>query len=71
MLGAANLGNYLFLVLALSVLPGIVVYPVIAAGEVGLMAVAGVAIWRERLGVPSWVGVGLAVAALVLLQVGR
>lgn len=71
LLGAANLGNYLFLVLALTVLPGIVVYPAIAAGEVGLMALAGVFFWREKLGVRSWIGIGLAVAALVLLQVGR
>lgn len=71
LLGMANLGNYLFLVLALEVLPGVVVYPAIAAGEVGLLALAGTLIWRERLGVRSWLGVGLAVAALVVLQFGR
>jgi drug/metabolite transporter (DMT)-like permease len=71
MLGAANFGNYLFLILALTVLPGIVVYPVIAAAEVGLLALAGVAIWHERLGVRSWFGIGLAVLALALLQAGR
>ncbi len=71
LLGACNLGNYLFLVLALTVLPGVVVYPVIAAGEVGLMALAGALIWRERVGARSWVGIGLAVVALVLIQVGK
>lgn len=71
LLGLANLGNYLFLVLALSVLPGIVVYPVIAAGEVGLLALAGMVVWRERLRTRSGLGVGLAIAALVLLQLGR
>ncbi len=71
LLGVANLGNYLFLVLALTVLPGIVVYPVIAAGEVALMAFAGVFVWRERVGLRSWFGIGLAVIALVLIQVGR
>jgi len=70
-LGAANLGNYLFLILALTVLPGTVVYPVTAAGEVGLAALAGALIWRERVGVRSWVGIGLAIVALVLLQAGR
>ncbi len=70
-LGAANLGNYLFLILALTMLPGTVVYPATAAGEVGLMAVAGTVIWRERVGPRSWIGIGLAVVALVLLQVGR
>ena len=70
-LGAANLGNYLFLVMALSVLPGVVVYPVMAAAEVALMALAGVFIWREKVGFRSWVGIALAVVALVLIQLGR
>jgi drug/metabolite transporter (DMT)-like permease len=71
LLGAANLGNYLFLVMALTVLPGVVVYPVIAAGEVGLMALAGVFIWKEKVGVRSWIGIALAVCALILIQLGR
>ncbi|MBM3314358.1 hypothetical protein FJY71_00755 [candidate division WOR-3 bacterium] len=71
LVGACNLGNYLFLVLALGMLPGIVVYPVIAAGEVGLMALAGVALWREKVGPRAWVGIGLAVLALVLIQLGK
>jgi drug/metabolite transporter (DMT)-like permease len=71
LLGTANLGNYLFLVLALAVLPGLVVYPVIAAGEVGLMAIAGVVLWKEKVGVRSWLGIALAVLALVLIQLGK
>jgi Ca2+/Na+ antiporter len=71
LLGAANLGNYLFLVMALALLPGVVVFPVMAAGEVGLAALAGVLIWRERVGLRSWAGIALAVVALVLVQVGR
>ena len=71
LLGTANLGNYLFLVLALSVLPGLVVYPVIAAGEVGLLAVAGVVFWKEKVGVRSWLGIALAVIAIVLIQLGK
>jgi len=71
LLGACNLGNYLFLVMALATLPGIVVFPVLAAGEVGLLAAAGALVWRERVGVRSWIGIWLAVVALVLIQVGR
>jgi len=71
LLGLANLGNYLFLVLALTALPGAVVFPVIAAGEVGLMALAGFLVWRERVGRKAWLGIGLAVLALVLVQLGR
>jgi len=71
LLGVANLGNYLFLVLALTVLPGLVVYPAIAAGEVGLTAVAGRLLWKERLGGRSWLGIALVVAALVMIQLGK
>ncbi len=71
LLGTANFGNYLFLVLALSVLPGLVAYPVIAAGEVGLLAVAGVVLWKEKVGIRSWLGIALAVVALVLIQFGK
>jgi drug/metabolite transporter (DMT)-like permease len=71
LLGTANLGNYLFLVLALSVLPGLVVFPAIAAGEVGLMALAGVVFWKEKVGVRSWLGIALAILALVLIQLGK
>jgi drug/metabolite transporter (DMT)-like permease len=71
LLGAANFGNYLFLVLALTALPGLVVYPLIAASEVGLMAVAGVVLWKEKVGVRSWLGIALAVTAVVLIRLGR
>ena len=71
LLGTANLGNYLFLVLALSVLPGLAVYPAIAAGEVGLMALAGVVLWKEKVGIRSWLGIALAILALILIQLGR
>lgn len=71
LLGTANLGNCLFLVLALSVLPGLVVYPVIAAGEVGLLAVAGVVLWKEKVRVRSWLGIALTVIAIVLIQLGK
>ena len=71
LLGTANLGNYLFLVLALTVLPGLAVYPVIAASEVGLLAVAGVVLWKEKVGIRSWLGIALAVIAIVLIQLGK
>ena len=71
LLGTANFGNYLFLVLALTVLPGLVVYTVIAAGEVGLLAMAGVVLWKEKVGPSSWLGIALAVIAIVLIQLGK
>jgi len=35
------------------------------------MAVAGVVLWKEKAGVRSWLGVALAVLALVLIQLGK
>jgi len=43
----------------LSVLPGLVVHPVIAAGEVGLMAMAGVVLSGKQRTVPRSACVGL------------
>lgn len=71
LLGVCNLGNYLFLVLALGLLPGVVVYPVIGAAEATLSALAGVVVWRERLGLRGWLGLGLALLALMLVNLGR
>ncbi len=71
LLGVCNLGNYLFLVLALRLLPGVVVYPVMGAAETALSAVAGAAIWKERFGLRGWLGVLLALLALVLVNLGR
>ncbi len=70
LLGAANLGNYLFLVMALASLPGVVVFPVMAAGEVGLAALAGTLIWHERVRPRAWAGIALTVIALILVQLG-
>jgi multidrug transporter EmrE-like cation transporter len=47
------------------------VYPAIAAGEVGLLAVAGVVLWKEKVGVRSWLGIALTVFAIILIQLGR
>jgi multidrug transporter EmrE-like cation transporter len=47
------------------------VYPVIAAGEVGLMAIAGVVLWKEKVGVRSWLGIALAIIAIILIQLGK
>ncbi len=69
--GVASLGSLLFLILALTMLGGTVVYPVAAGGEAGLMALAGILIRREKLGFRGWLGIGLAVVSLVLVQFGR
>jgi multidrug transporter EmrE-like cation transporter len=57
--------------MALTVLPGLAVYPVIAAAEVGLLSVAGVVLWKEKVGVRSWLGIALTVFAIILIQLGK
>jgi len=32
---------------------------------------SGITIWKEKIGARSWVGIALAVGALVLIQLGR
>jgi drug/metabolite transporter (DMT)-like permease len=34
-------------------------------------AVAGVALWKEKVGIRSWLGIALAVVALVVIQLGK
>jgi len=50
---------------------GIVDVAYSANGEVGLMALAGVLLWKEKVGTRGWFGIALAVIALVLIQIGK
>ena len=46
-----------------------VAYPVYSVGGILLVTLAGVLLFRERLGKRRWVALGLILAALVLLNV--
>ncbi|MBO4366817.1 MAG: EamA family transporter [Clostridia bacterium] len=54
---------------SLGSLPSVVVYPVYCVGTLAVIAVAGIFLFKERLSLKKWVGVGLIVAALVLLNI--
>ena len=54
---------------SLGSLPSVVVYPVYCVGTLAVITVAGIFLFKERLSVKKWIGVGLIVAALVLLNV--
>jgi drug/metabolite transporter (DMT)-like permease len=69
LLGAANLGTSVFLILALATVSGAVAFPISAAAEVAVVAVLGAVLWRERLDRLSIVGLALTVVALVLVNV--
>jgi drug/metabolite transporter (DMT)-like permease len=66
--GVPNALSGFFLVSALQVLDGIIVFPTTAAAGVMLAALLGVFLWKEKLGVKGAAGIAAAVAALVLVN---
>jgi drug/metabolite transporter (DMT)-like permease len=67
-LGVINYGSLEFLLRAVEVLPGTVVFPANNIAIMVLAAAVGVFFWNEHLSRANRVGIGLAVAALVLLR---
>jgi drug/metabolite transporter (DMT)-like permease len=68
LLGVVNYGSLEFLLRAIAELPGPFVFP---ANNIAIMILAaglGVAIWGERLSRANYVGLSLAVVALILLR---
>jgi len=68
LLGVINYGSLEFLLRALEVLPGTVVFPVNNIAIVILGATLGVAVWHERLTRINAIGLACAVLGLVLLS---
>lgn len=68
LLGVINYGSLEFILRAIEQLPGTVVFPLNNIAIVVLAAVLGVYVWGERLSTTNRVGLGLAVIALVLLN---
>ncbi len=63
--------NYLstrFLLLALTQLPAVVVYPSFSVGTIVLVTLAGLVLFREKLPARKWIALGVILAALVLLN---
>jgi drug/metabolite transporter (DMT)-like permease len=66
-LGAANLYSTVFVLLALRRVPASVAFPFVNLTVIVGSTFLGYAVWRERIGGLSTVGIILAVAALILL----
>jgi drug/metabolite transporter (DMT)-like permease len=66
LLGASNAGSVLLLIVALQHAPGFVVFPVVAALSLGLVALFAATVWREAPGKLGVFGLALTVAAAVL-----
>ena len=67
--GIPNFFSAKFLLLALGRLPAVVVYPSFSVATLLCITLAGVAVFRERLGKLQWVALTAIVAALVLLNI--
>jgi len=70
LLGATNVGATLSFYWALTGLEGIVVYPTSAVGTIVLAALLSAVFWKERYNRWTLAGILLAVAALVLVNLG-
>jgi multidrug transporter EmrE-like cation transporter len=67
-LGLINVLQLLFLLRALHSLPAVVVFPVSAALGITANVLASVLLWKERPPMAGWIGIALAIAAVVLLN---
>jgi multidrug transporter EmrE-like cation transporter len=56
------------MLLALARLPGIVAFPISGSMSIVLMTVAGFVFWREKLRTVNMVGIVLAVATVILIN---
>lgn len=67
-LGSVNLLQLVCLLLALQALPALVVFPASAALGILSNAAASLVIWKERPRAAGWLGIALAVVAVLLLS---
>ena len=69
LISVPNFFSAKFLLLALTKLPAVVVYPSFSVGTMLLVTLTGVAVFRERLSKVQWIAMGAIVAALILLNI--
>ena len=68
-LGAINMLQLVFLLLALRQLPAVIVFPVSASLGIACNTFVSMLLWKERPPPAGWAGIVLAVGAVVLLNV--
>ena len=69
LIGVPNFFSAKFLLGALESIPAVIVYPVYSVGTILVVSMIGVLAFRERLEKRQWIGMGLILIALVLLNV--
>ena len=67
-IGVPNYMSARFLLLSLTTLPGVVVYPSFSVGVIIAVALVGVLCFREKLSRRKLIALGMILAALVLLN---
>ncbi len=66
-LGLINFGSTFYILKAMGIYSSSVVFPVTNAGVVSLSALAGLLFFREKLSTRNWVGILLAILAIVFI----
>jgi multidrug transporter EmrE-like cation transporter len=70
LMGACSLGGQSFTALSLSNgVPGHVAFPLTTGGSLFVVAIAGIALFRERVGIYGVCGIALGITSLVILSV--
>ena len=69
LIGIPNFFSTKFLLGALESIPAVIVYPVYSVATILVVSLAGVMAFRERLEKRQWLGMGLILVALVLLNI--
>ena len=66
-LGLINFGSTYYILKAMDIFPSSVVFPIINAGIVTLSALTGWLLFREKLSTRNWIGIFLAIAAILMI----
>ncbi len=69
-MGTVNIAQIWALLAALAEVPGVVAFPLSAAGGLALAALGARLLWQERVGPRAGAGIGLAMLAAVLGNLG-
>ena len=69
LIGIPNYFTSRFLLSALKEVPAVIAYPTYSVGTIIVVSMAGICFFKERLGKKQWIGVGMILLALVLLNV--
>lgn len=69
LVGIPNMLTSLFLIMSFATVPAAVAFPVYGAGTIVLIALGGRILFRERLRKREWVAIGIAVLAVILMQI--